>query len=91
MDIKVIKPKQNNKSDKYSWQLYKYFEKNKLSLDNIRVIYCKESTFDDRKIEFNKDKISTSQIWIGNFSEGIWFNGNTIGTIIGIGKEKYTI
>lgn len=92
MDIKIIKPKQKNKSDKYSWQLYRYFEKNELSLGNIRVIYSKENIFNGESIELDKNKLNTNQIWIGNYeADGLWFHGNAIGTIIGCSREKYTV
>lgn len=96
MNISLIKPKHNGKSDKYSWQLYQYIVKNfkhTKDLKNIQVFFNNQDRFSGEKIAFNKDDIRLSQIVVGtrhNTDRDKVVSGNNLSTIMGASKNKYT-
>ena len=54
MDLKLIKPKHNKVSDKYSWNLYEYLNKYK---GNFKVYYSKINAFTEKEHTYNKESL----------------------------------
>jgi hypothetical protein len=74
MDIKKIKPKVKGQSDKYSWNLYKFLEKQVKQRDvgnfapkQLRVYWLHHSFWDGSYLEFNPNKLNHRQIIISPF------------------------
>lgn len=89
VELNQIKPKEKGVSDKYSWQLYNYFKKNKFNINSVKVIFDNSSWFDSSYVEFNKEDLNTMQIWIGYVDSEGWILGNSLNSIIGSSNKKY--
>lgn len=85
--LKLIKPKVKSQSDKYSWQIYQFINKNKHS----RVYFYNKSRWDGSELELDKDNLNISNIFIGgNQDSNGTICGNSLSTIMGHSREKYT-
>jgi hypothetical protein len=77
MDIKRIKPKEKGKSDKYSWNFYRFLEKQvkqkeigKYVQKQIKVFWITRSWWDGSYLEFDPTKISNvNQVVISPFGD----------------------
>lgn len=61
-DLSLIKPKIKGKSDKYSWNFYKYL--NKLKTKDIKIYYRKYDYFSGALTDFNETDFSTGNTLI---------------------------
>ncbi len=96
IDLKSIKPKVRGQSDKYSWNLYRFLEKNykNTSFRFYHIVdqddYVNGETI-HKKVPFNINDVSTYYIWVGKESvDGLWLYGNRLNSIISVGKERFT-
>lgn len=77
MNLKLIKPKEKSKSDKYSWNLYRFLEKQvkqreigKYVQKQIKVYWLHRSWWDSSHLEFNPNNInSLNQVIISPFGD----------------------
>lgn len=53
-ELSKIKPKQRGKSDKYSWNIFRYLKEN--SDRKIKVLFYTKSWVDSSTVEFNQNK-----------------------------------
>ena len=75
-----IKPKVKGKSDKYSWNLYKWVKKKGFY---PKVWFDTENRLNGEKLEFDKENFPTYQLWIGGSDkEGLWFYGSSLRSIL---------
>jgi len=93
--IKQCKPKIKGKSDKYSWNLYRYFEKNpemcKVYYHNYRDEYNKETKEWVKEFKaFDIKAFSVRDIMIAyKYSNDNAMHGRNITIICGDSKDRY--
>lgn len=71
IDLKKIKPKVKGKSDKYSWNLYKFLHKlfsnkesGKYYKNQLQILWLHHSRFDGSYLEFDKNNLNLLQLII---------------------------
>lgn len=96
MNLNDIKPKARGKSDKFSWNLYRFLEKNyKKSTFHFYHIVDQEDYVNgevvNKKVPFDINDAKTMDIWVGNEREdGLFMYGNRLWTITSGSKERFT-
>ncbi len=90
MDLKAIKPAIKGESDKYSWYLYRFLEKQVKQRDigkyvpkQIKVYWLNKSRWDGRLLSFDDENVDINQVFISPFGGK---SGYSLSTIMTKGK-----